>query len=518
MTINRRRFLQHLGFLSASIGATALPARPSRAMTYDDFLPTPPPVSGSVDRVIVIGAGFAGLTVANALSQAGVPNLILEARTRTGGRISTESIGGSSIDVGAAWIHGPIGNPVAQFATQFGIPFFEADTANDTITGYDPLQGFIDDVETADAFSTALGFTDPAVLAQKRSALGANASVQMGIDDYLGDLTGLTVDQLRIVGFLARSALVELDYAAPSTELSLAYYFEDLEFGGDDSLPTGGYAGLVDAMAGGMDIRLGEQVSSISYDANGVTVVSTSGVETGSHVVVTVPLAILKSGAISFAPALPTSHTNAIGNLGVGSLEKIVLQFPTAFWGGNRDTFYYVSSTPGEYPFFIDWTTYAGQPTLICFVGGQFARDMASSSDAAIEARIMAILTEIFGTPPPSPTALRITRWRSDPFSQGSYSHVPIGASPSDMDVLSTPVGGRVLFAGEATNSNYYATVHGAMLSGIREAKRLLQQTTVTLPEPMGWWPVVAGAAGLALMKWRQQSGSASDSADRALN
>lgn len=116
MNLDRRRFLQHLGYLSASIGALSFPARRSHAMTYNDFLPTPPPVSGSVDRVIVIGAGFAGLTVANALTNAGVPNLVLEARNRTGGRMSTESIGGSPIDVGAAWIHGPRRSPSA--ATQ----------------------------------------------------------------------------------------------------------------------------------------------------------------------------------------------------------------------------------------------------------------------------------------------------------------------------------------------------------------------------------------------------------------
>lgn len=174
-------------------------------------------------------------------------------------------------------------------------------------------------------------------------------------------------------------------------------------------------------MASGLDIRLGEEVSSIAYDGNGVSVTSTSGVETGSHVVVTVPLAIL---------------------------------------------------------------------------------------------------TEIFGAAPPPPTAVRTTRWLSDPFSLGSYSHIPVGASPSDMDALAAPVGGRVLFAGEATNSDYYATVHGAMLSGIREGKRLLQQSTVTLPEPGGLWPLLVGAAGVALMdRWhrgRSQTDSTASSGDHA--
>ena len=72
------------------------------------------------------------------------------------------------------------------------------------------------------------------------------------------------------------------------------------------------------------------------------------------------------------------------------------------------------------------------------------------------------------------------------------------------MDTLADPVGGRVLFAGEATNASYYGTLHGAMLSGIREAKRLLQQPTVLLPEPRFMLPIaIAGLLALARLRSR---------------
>jgi monoamine oxidase len=59
----------------------------------------------------------------------------------------------------------------------------------------------------------------------------------------------------------------------------------------------------------------------------------------------------------------------------------------------------------------------------------------------------------------------------------GSYSYIPVGVSPADRQTLAQPVGRRLFFAGEATSGEYPATVHGAYLSGVREAKRIADLT-----------------------------------------
>lgn len=75
----------------------------------------------------------------------------------------------------------------------------------------------------------------------------------------------------------------------------------------------------------------------------------------------------------------------------------------------------------------------------------------------------------------PNPIQTICTRWGSDPLCCGSYSHVVVGSSGSDYDILAESVGdGRLFFAGEATNRKYPATMHGAFLSGLREASRIL--------------------------------------------
>jgi monoamine oxidase len=85
----------------------------------------------------------------------------------------------------------------------------------------------------------------------------------------------------------------------------------------------------------------------------------------------------------------------------------------------------------------------------------------------------MQVLRGIYGRSIPDPDRVVVTRWGSDPFSLGAYSSISPGASGKDYDTLAEPIGDRVFFAGEATSRSYPATVHGAFLSGEREARRI---------------------------------------------
>jgi polyamine oxidase len=98
-------------------------------------------------------------------------------------------------------------------------------------------------------------------------------------------------------------------------------------------------------------------------------------------------------------------------------------------------------------------------------------------------------------TPIPRPTNALITRWSVDPFSQGSYSYLAPGSSPSDRDDLRADVDGRLFFAGEATSSESPATVHGALLEGRSAAARIHSSAQGA---PSRVLVVGAGAAGLA--------------------
>ena len=73
----------------------------------------------------------------------------------------------------------------------------------------------------------------------------------------------------------------------------------------------------------------------------------------------------------------------------------------------------------------------------------------------------------------PNPVQTVCTRWGSDSLCFGSYSNVAVGASGDDYDTMAQSVDDRLFFAGEATIRKYPATMHGALLSGYREAANM---------------------------------------------
>ena len=129
--------------------------------------------------------------------------------------------------------------------------------------------------------------------------------------------------------------VIEAESADLAERQSLRWMWNELEYGGNyfGDVPDGGYRRLVDAMAAGLDLRLGAEVTDVAISAGGVRVRTADGrSEAGSHVVVTVPLGVLKRGAPRFSPGLPPDRLAAIGRLGFGRFEKVALRFDEPFW------------------------------------------------------------------------------------------------------------------------------------------------------------------------------------------
>ena len=121
-------------------------------------------------------------------------------------------------------------------------------------------------------------------------------------------------------------------------------------------------------------------------------------------------------------------------------------------------------------------------PVLIGYVGGETGIRLESETDDQIIERLLRVLSKYFKKDIPQPESFFITRWHSDPFSRGSYSYYPVGSSPADRDILAGSVNKQIYFAGEATHHDYPATTHGAYLSGIREARRVLEDFSILGP------------------------------------
>jgi monoamine oxidase len=504
--VTRRRFVElaALAGSTAALPAPAFAAAASKRGRYDDGTDAiPRAAKGDPERVIVIGAGFAGLAAANALRSAGLECVVLEARDRIGGRAHTVAVDGHPVDLGCSWIHEPDGNVMTKVARQVGVARLPASPENDaaTIRFLDDRTGLVPNAEALGEFAKSLEFD--AQRAAISRELGPRATYPQGVERFL-DRQGLQGDERRRVAYFQR-LYAQLEDAQDWDRLPLGSQGKrhiplprpnHRPYTGDGGLgvfPKGGYERLYRALAGGTPIRLRHEVTRIAQSSRGVAVeVELGGGKRrrtrtlrGSHAIVTVPLGVLKAGAIRFESGLPAAKRGAIERIGFGQFEKVCVAFAEPFWeaGGTTHLIHLDADGGFRFPLTLDLQHFAGAPALIGLNAGAFAREIARGmSTRQARDRMMAMLRRAYGTDVPDPTDFAVTGWYADRHSRGAYSATILGTRPDDRTHLAAPVGGRVLFAGEATNlDGRPATADGALSSGIREAKRLLRSRKVTL-------------------------------------
>lgn len=423
---------------------------------------------------IVVGAGVAGLTAARLLARAGRRVVVLEARDRVGGRISTDRRYGLTTDMGASWIHGITGSPVAAAAEAFGMPMVEF-----TVGGYQPDSRPIayygpDGVRLTDAATRAY-IAD--IHTVDRALVGVVAA--SAPDASYRDVTEAALDAQ---GWDAERTQHVREYLEHRTEEQYGAWIEDLAAHGlDDDVIDGdevvfpdGYDRLPRRLAEGLDIRLIHVVSRVQWSAEGVLVTTDHGLFAADSAIVTVPVGVLQSGDLEIEPPLPEPVAGALGRLRMNAFEKVFLRFPTKFWD---DGVYAIRQQGDEGRWWHSWydlTALHGTPTLLTFAAGPAAVETRDWTEEEIVDSILAQLRRLYGERVAKPTSVHVTDWQDDPWSHGSYAFMTVGSTTSDHDDLATPIGGVLHLAGEATWTDDPATVTAAMLSGHRAAQHVL--------------------------------------------
>ena len=418
-------------------------------------------------RVVVIGAGMAGLGAARRLSDAGAQVTVLEARDRVGGRVRTSRDWPDlPVDMGANWIHGAKGNPLTALADSTG--------ARRAVTSYDRAAVW-------DADGRQVGFDLD--FARAKTMIEA-ARVRIDTADTDPSLRAaveggrewqaLDVAARRRFRYAVNST-IEQEYAADWDRLSAWHFDDGRDYGGPDELFPDGYDALPRYLAQGLDIRLGTVVGVLAPDGTGVAVTLADGsVLQADRAVVAVPLGVLQVGDLQFGAALETRRARAIRDLGMGLLNKCWLRFDRPFWPEDLDWLGFLGPTDGLWQEWVSMTRASGAPLLVGFNAGSVAETVEKLDDRATVASALGALRAMFGTGVPEPVGAQITRWSRDPFARGSYSHLPPGTSTKTRRALAgTDWDGRIGFAGEATSPDHASTVHGAYLSGLSIAKEI---------------------------------------------
>ena len=420
-------------------------------------------------RMVVIGAGLAGLAAAQDLAQQGQDVQVLEARDRPGGRVWTSRLWPDlPVDLGATWVHGVRNNPLTaladavdapRIATRYGSALWLAEDGSPLRikaplkTAKRMLDRIRDEIEEADSDLSLA-------------------------DAVRGSRTwGQATPRERLVLRKWINTFIEHEYAADWEQISAWYFDDDKDCAGGDVLFSQGFDQLLPPLSGGLRIGFGAAVRALAPEGAGVRLRLADGSTLrADHVVVTVPLGVLQRGAIAFEAPLAPERRRALDTLRMGLLNKCYLRFDRAAWETGCDWLQWFGPREGEWAEWIDLAHIAGAPVLLGFNAGAQAVEIEGLDDADTVAAAHEALTGMFGSGFPRPVAAQITRWGQDAHAFGSYSYNGVGSRARTRRAFAgKDWDGALVFAGEAAAPRYFGTAHGALRSGRKAARQILK-------------------------------------------
>lgn len=504
-------------------------------------------------RVIIIGAGIAGLSCARQSAQkTGIEILILEGRDRIGGRIHTWDLKGETtydpkhskstslpVDLGASFIHGVSkGHPIKELQKEVGFTTFDSEKDESSMIFYDRQSGKKlqeEEAEKVAFFSQGLLFDllkqkldlirkeSKGTRPQSEETLWSALLTREDDPDY-GQLWNQVKSEEERELVMTMSKLWTGWTGALHWDLSLRWWGAEDDFEGGNEVILPGYQTLVQwsadqAYAKGVKIELNKTVNKVEKIADQRILVKTLD---GSqyytdYVISSLPLGVMQNSPPTFEPNLPDDLRQSINNIGMGLLNKIILSYDIAWWRklsvpsffcilptriAKRDQDYRsnrekIPATVEEAKFIVEnegifiqnYDPINQSPFLKIFLGPPLGNAIELLDDDWIvetiqDRLIKSMVPEDDQANIPFPSSRKITRWNKDVFSHGSYSYIPAakhvlnttGGSRNDMEVVATSIwNGTLGFCGEHTSADCYASVHGALLSGQREADRILE-------------------------------------------
>jgi monoamine oxidase len=401
--------------------------------------------------VVVIGAGTAGLSAADALLRKGLKVIVLEARNRIGGRAWTESETlGLPFDQGAHWLHNAEVNSFRSSARALGLQLVDASTSNLQLY----RQGSpLDRRASGRSFSRA----------EKQLERRMGSQIFSGKD---AALSGFRSDDLWQNGVIGAAAF---SMAANPEQISILDW-ATLTDGGDLAV-KGGYGALIARVFARVPVRLGHRVTALDWSQSGRVKVSGDwGAISARRVIVAVPPTVLASGSISFMPALPLAKQQALASFHKGQFLKVGMRLGLP--------------AEGLADYHADLDDLAGgrrevliadrfNPLLTLIASGDTARDLAGQTPGARKAYAIERVSALLGSNVANSIAAATAYdWVSDPLAMGSYSALPPGAADA-RKVFAEPLSDLVHFAGDAAPTPYAVTVYGAYRSGVSVAGKI---------------------------------------------
>lgn len=428
-------------------------------------------------RLLVLGAGMAGISCARALIDGGVADvLVLEGQERIGGRVACHNFAGHVVELGANWIHGNPPQPLWELAQKARLVTISEENLRESD------RTFAEDTGARPVPSRLLRWQQFDAAYDRFEKEKRRLKRQGSPDELMSDVFARC-------GWTPRNALdhlvewvgIDWDYAAPANATgTLATPDEDELWGGVDHMVCDprGYAEIIRELAGNLlldgRVRLSSTVVQVrQLDDGSMSVMTQEGGSDGvlreyraSAVVSTFSQGVLKecirSQLVKFIPELPPWKVQSILNIEMAHYCKVFLRFPAAFWD-NVEVIYFAANQRGHWPAWQNLNAlpaFRGSNILIATLTRDNARRACTMSDEEVQREALSVLKKMYPAAT-QPSDFLFTRWPSNRWSFGSYSCFGLGIGPRDAELLAAPVG-NLYFSGEATHAVHFGTLHGA--------------------------------------------------------
>jgi monoamine oxidase len=420
--------------------------------------------------VLVVGAGFAGVTAARELRRQGHRVLVLEARDRIGGRTWTDSRLGHDLEMGGTWVHWVQPHTWAEL-NRYGIGVKPSPTP---VRGYwisggslhsgtaDELLGLVDRGMAGSTEQALSYFPQPyrPLLEGARLAEVDGLTIRQKLEQLgLGSEEFDAVEGMWATNFSGRTE--DGGYAQALRWCALAGGSWQLMFEACATYKiVGGTRSLIDAIAAdaGVEIRPNSRVASVTQDDAGTTVALEDGsTVTAAAVVVTLPLNVLDS--VTFDPPLSEGKRRAAHQGQASQGVKV--------WAKLRGEYEpFVALAPGAAPLTLCQVEYVQDGTTLVVAFGSDSRRLDGSDPDAVQQALRSWLPDV--------EVLEVAShdWVADELSGETWPMQRAGQLTGSLAELQRPEG-RVVLAGSDYADGWAGFIDGAIESGMRAGREV---------------------------------------------
>lgn len=420
--------------------------------------------------VVIIGAGFAGLTAARELRHAGLTVIVLEARDRIGGRTWLAERLGRALEMGGTWVHwtqphvwaemkryglGTVQSPVAEKAFWWGAGKRHEGTPEQLLGEIDvPNRRLVQ--ESRDYFPQPFSPFASTDIKQIDDISLPDKFTELDISEYSRDI----LESFWALNFNGPVAGAAFTQALRWVALTNGDWMVNFEACATFKI-QGGTGKLINGIAQGTDVRLDTTVATVNYGEDKATVTTTDGrtFEAG-HVISTLPLGAL--GTVDFEPALPAQEQSAIN---AGQISKGIKVWITV--KGEVKPFAALGSA--EWPLNYAQAEYNQDGNTILVAFGPDTARLDGTDIAQVQAALDLLAPDL--------EVLEVAShdWTNDPLTQQTWPMHRTGYLTESLSAFQQPHG-ALLFAGSDYANGWGGFIDGAIESGLEAARKISNQ------------------------------------------